>query len=110
MPRFIEFYREKTKMNEFYVLVASFLLSWGNLYMIIKKEGQDGCGSLDRWKMDWMQQIWGCPSFIHDCWLAHSLVISATAKTQHQVQGRLLLDVVVRQCATILQLLAGEDL
>ena len=33
----------------------------------------------------------------------------ATAQAQHQVQGGLLLNVVVRQRATILQLLAGED-
>ncbi|KAL9261646.1 hypothetical protein AKJ16_DCAP03184 [Drosera capensis] len=32
-----------------------------------------------------------------------------TAKTQHQVKGRLLLDVIVSKGAAILQLLAGED-
>ena len=35
--------------------------------------------------------------------------LHATAQTQHQVQGRLLLDVVVGQRAAVLQLLAGED-
>ena len=35
--------------------------------------------------------------------------LHAAAEAQHQVQGRLLLDVVVRQGAPILQLLAGED-
>ena len=34
---------------------------------------------------------------------------TATAETQHQVEGRLLLDVVVRKSAAILELLAGED-
>merc|ERR1712141_621787 len=33
----------------------------------------------------------------------------ATTQTQHEMQGRLLLDVVVAQRATILQLLASED-
>jgi hypothetical protein len=33
----------------------------------------------------------------------------ATTQAQHQVKGGLLLDVVVSQGATILQLLAGED-
>ena len=33
----------------------------------------------------------------------------ATTKTEHQVEGRLLLDVVVRKSAAILQLLAGKD-
>ena len=36
-------------------------------------------------------------------------LVSAAAKTEHQVQGRLLLDVVVRESAPILKLLAGED-
>jgi hypothetical protein len=36
--------------------------------------------------------------------------LHSSTETQDQVQGRLLLDVVVRQCASILQLLAGEDL
>jgi hypothetical protein len=35
--------------------------------------------------------------------------LHATAQAQHQVQRRLLLDVVVGQGAAILQLLAGED-
>ena len=35
--------------------------------------------------------------------------LHATAQAQHQVQGGLLLDVVVRQGAAILQLLAGKD-
>jgi hypothetical protein len=35
--------------------------------------------------------------------------LGTTAKAQHQMQGRLLLDVVVAQCTTIFQLLAGED-
>ena len=35
--------------------------------------------------------------------------LHATAKTQHQVESGLLLDVVVSQGAAILQLLAGED-
>ncbi len=33
----------------------------------------------------------------------------ATTQAQHQVEGGLLLDVVVGQCATILQLLAGKN-
>ena len=33
----------------------------------------------------------------------------AAAQTQHQVERALLLDVVVRQRATVLELLAGED-
>ena len=36
-------------------------------------------------------------------------VIDTTTQTQHQVQGRLLLDVVVRQRAPVLQLLPRED-
>ncbi len=32
------------------------------------------------------------------------------AKAQHQVQGRLLLDVVISQRAAVLELLAGKDL
>merc|ERR1711910_7170 len=35
--------------------------------------------------------------------------LHATAKAEDQVQSRLLLDVVVRQCAAILELFAGED-
>ena len=35
--------------------------------------------------------------------------LHATPQAQHQVQGGLLLDVVVRQGAAILQLLAGKD-
>ena len=35
--------------------------------------------------------------------------LHAAAQAQHQVQGGLLLDVVVRERAAILQLLAGED-
>jgi len=35
--------------------------------------------------------------------------LHATSQAQHQVQGRLLLDVVVAQRAAVLQLLAGED-
>src|SRR5690242_7788190 len=41
--------------------------------------------------------------------LDEDLHARATAQAQHQVQGRLLLDVVIRQSAAILQLLAGED-
>jgi hypothetical protein len=47
--------------------------------------------------------------------LGHSLLESAagerraTAQAQHQVQGRLLLDVVVREGAAVLELLARED-
>ena len=37
------------------------------------------------------------------------LFLATTAQAQDQVQGRLLLDVVVRQGAPVLQLLAGED-
>ena len=36
-------------------------------------------------------------------------LLGTTTQAEHQVQGRLLLDVVVAQGATILQLLAGED-
>jgi hypothetical protein len=35
--------------------------------------------------------------------------LHATTKAEHQVKSRLLLDVVVRQCASILQLLSGKD-
>jgi hypothetical protein len=35
--------------------------------------------------------------------------LGTTTEAQHQMQGRLLLDVVVAQCATIFQLLASED-
>ena len=35
--------------------------------------------------------------------------LHASTQTQHQVQGRLLLDVVVSQGAAILELLAGKD-
>ena len=35
--------------------------------------------------------------------------LHTTAKTEDQVEGRLLLDVVVRQCAPVLELLASED-
>ena len=33
----------------------------------------------------------------------------ATAEAEHKVEGRLLLDVVVRESAAVLELLAGED-
>jgi hypothetical protein len=36
-------------------------------------------------------------------------LLSTTTETEHQVKGRLLLDVVVRESASILELLAGED-
>jgi len=36
-------------------------------------------------------------------------LLAATAESQHQVQSRLLLDVVVGQGAAVLELLAGED-
>ena len=36
-------------------------------------------------------------------------LLGATTKTQDEMEGRLLLDVVVGQGATILELLAGED-
>ena len=35
--------------------------------------------------------------------------LTATPKTKDQVQGRLLLDIVIRKSATIFQLLAGKD-
>lgn len=38
-----------------------------------------------------------------------SLMIRTTTKSQYKMQGRLLLDVVVRKGTAILQLLAGED-
>ena len=37
------------------------------------------------------------------------LASHAAAKAQHKVQGRLLLDVVVRESAAVLKLLAGKD-
>eukprot|EP00962_Isochrysis_galbana_P011696 scaffold3299_cov116-Isochrysis_galbana.AAC.1 len=37
------------------------------------------------------------------------ICLHATAEAQHQVKGRLLLDVVVRQRAAVLELLARED-
>ncbi len=36
-------------------------------------------------------------------------LLGTTAKAEHQVEGRLLLDVVVGQSPAILQLLAGEN-
>jgi hypothetical protein len=36
-------------------------------------------------------------------------LLAATTQAQYQVEGRLLLDVVVREGATVLKLLAGED-
>lgn len=36
-------------------------------------------------------------------------LLGTTTQTEHQVEGRLLLDVVVGQGAAILKLLAGED-
>ena len=35
--------------------------------------------------------------------------LHATAQTKHEMEGRLLLDVIVRQCAAVLQLLPSED-
>ena len=35
--------------------------------------------------------------------------LHSTAKTQHQMQGRLLLDIVIRQGAAVLELLASKD-
>jgi hypothetical protein len=35
--------------------------------------------------------------------------LHSTAETEHQVEGRLLLDVVIGQGAPVLQLLAGKD-
>merc|ERR1719159_2134158 len=37
------------------------------------------------------------------------MVLAATTKAEHKVEGGLLLDVVVREGAAILQLFAGED-
>ena len=34
---------------------------------------------------------------------------TATAETEHEMEGRLLLDVVIRKSAAVLELLAGED-
>jgi hypothetical protein len=34
---------------------------------------------------------------------------ATTTETKDEVEGRLFLDVVVRKCASVLQLLAGED-
>ena len=39
----------------------------------------------------------------------HDTGLISTTKTKNQVQGRLLLDVVVRESTTILELLTGED-
>ncbi len=36
-------------------------------------------------------------------------LLAASTQSQHQVQGRLLLDVVVGEGAAVLELLAGED-
>ena len=38
-----------------------------------------------------------------------SLRSEATTEAEHQVEGRLLLDIVVRKSAAVLKLLAGED-
>jgi hypothetical protein len=38
-----------------------------------------------------------------------SLLLTTTTKAEHQVEGRLLLDVVVSESAAILELLASED-
>ena len=37
------------------------------------------------------------------------LKLHASTKAKHQVQGRLLLDIVITQCAAVLQLLARKD-
>ena len=42
-------------------------------------------------------------------WLNLDAANTATAETQHQMEGGLLLDVVVGQGAAVLKLLAGED-
>ena len=42
-------------------------------------------------------------------WIESHMGCTATAQTQHQVQRRLLLDVVVGQSAAVLKLLARED-
>ena len=39
----------------------------------------------------------------------HLSVARTTSESKHQVQSRLLLDVVVRESAAVLKLLAGED-
>lgn len=39
----------------------------------------------------------------------HRYRLLAATQTQHQVQGRLLLDVVVRKGAAVFELLSGED-
>lgn len=36
-------------------------------------------------------------------------LLTTTTQAQHEVKGRLLLDVVVRKSAAVLQLLTGED-
>ena len=50
--------------------------------------------------------------FQHDAWViedaARDLAV-ATTQAEHQVEGRFLLDVVVRQRAAVFQLLAGKD-
>ena len=43
------------------------------------------------------------------CGLDSDAAQAATAQSEHQVKGRFLLDVVVRKCATVLKLLAGEN-
>ena len=50
-----------------------------------------------------------CCSDITQSRNSHIFHASCLAQTKHQVEGGLLLDVVVSERATVLQLLAGED-
>merc|ERR1719146_547710 len=54
-------------------------------------------------------QLAGAAALVLARQLGHGGVNDTAAQAQHQVQRRLLLDVVVRQRAAVLQLLAGKD-
>ena len=52
-------------------------------------------------------EIFGCDSFLE--FVQGRKLLEATAETEHQVEGGLLLDVVVLKGAAVLELLSGED-
>ena len=51
----------------------------------------------------------GCPETSEHLKLPRTLDLHTTTETKDEVEGRLLLDVVVRKSAAVLELLAGED-
>lgn len=55
------------------------------------------------------QTLGQLPAKMHEKTQSHNATLLSTAKSQHQVQGALLLNIVVRKCSAVFQLLAGED-